>query len=72
MSDKKKGNFKFFEYSSLGFSFIFSTLAGFFIGTYLDKLFKTKQIMTIIFLFSGIIFGFANMVRIAVKLSKKK
>ncbi|MBN2545224.1 MAG: AtpZ/AtpI family protein [Spirochaetes bacterium] len=70
--NKKKDNFNFLEYSSIGFSFIFSILAGYFIGIYLDKLFNTKQVMTIIFLFLGIISGFANMIVIALKFGRKK
>ena len=48
--------------SVTGFSIVFSILIGLAIGLWLDKVFKTKPYLTIIFLIFGVIAGFRNMI----------
>ncbi|HDL20666.1 MAG TPA: AtpZ/AtpI family protein [Nitrospirae bacterium] len=55
------------EASQLGLHMVAATFAGLAIGYWLDKFFKTYPWLTIIFLFLGIIAGFAELFRFARK-----
>ena len=55
------------EASSVGIQLVLSTFAGFAIGYYLDKFFKTFPWLTILFLLLGIIAGFYDLVKVARK-----
>ncbi len=63
MEDKNNGGlFKNLAMlSSMGITMVASTFIGLLIGIYLDRLFSTKPVLTIIFLIFGIIAGFKNM-----------
>lgn len=49
--------------SSIGLTLVIATLIGLFGGMYLDKVFKTHSIFTIVFLLLGIAAGFINVFR---------
>ncbi|MBN1129128.1 MAG: AtpZ/AtpI family protein [Chitinispirillaceae bacterium] len=49
--------------SSLGIHLVLSTAAGLVIGWYLDKLFKTAPVLTIVFFFIGTFAGFRQIYR---------
>ncbi|MEK6672585.1 MAG: AtpZ/AtpI family protein [Nitrospirota bacterium] len=53
--------------SSVGLQLVISTFAGFAIGYFLDRFFKTSPWLTIIFLIIGIVSGFLELLRIARK-----
>lgn len=53
--------------SSVGLQLVISTFVGFAIGYFLDRFFKTSPWLTIIFLITGIIAGFLELLRIARK-----
>jgi len=50
---------------SLGLTLAFSTLIGFWLGWFLDKLLKTTPALTILMLLLGIAAGFVNVWRVA-------
>jgi ATP synthase protein I len=52
---------------SIGIILVSATFIGLFIGLFLDKIFKTKPIFTIIFLIFGIIAGFKEIIRMTLK-----
>lgn len=52
-----------FELSTVGLTLVFSTFIGLGMGLLLDKFFKTKPYLTIIFLLFGIVAGFVNVFR---------
>ena len=52
-------------YSSLGLSVALSIFIGLFIGIWLDGVFDTKPVLTLVFLGLGIAAGFRNLVRAA-------
>ena len=60
--DEKKKKIKSFfgmlEASSLGINLVVSTFIGLGIGLFLDRIFKTAPLFTIVFLLLGIIAGF--------------
>jgi ATP synthase protein I len=58
------------EASSVGIHLVVSTFVGFAIGYGLDKLFGTSPYLTVIFLITGIIAGFRELIRIAKKQEK--
>lgn len=62
MEDKNNGGlFKNLAMlSSMGITMVAATFIGLLIGIYLDRLFSTKPVLTIIFLIFGIIAGFKN------------
>ncbi|MDI6727910.1 MAG: AtpZ/AtpI family protein [Thermodesulfovibrionales bacterium] len=73
MTDKQpeKPLFKqLLEASSVGIHLVVSTFVGFAIGYGLDKLFGTSPYLTVIFLITGIIAGFRELIRIAKKQEK--
>jgi ATP synthase protein I len=49
--------------STLGINLVVATTAGVVIGWYLDKLFKTSPVLTIIFFFIGTFAGFRQIYR---------
>ena len=49
--------------SSLGLTLVFSTFIGFGLGWFLDKVLKTRPLLTILFLLLGIVAGFVNVYR---------
>jgi ATP synthase protein I len=65
---KGKGTFKeVLAASQVGLNMVASTFAGLAIGYGLDKLFRTYPWLTLIFLFLGIIAGFVQLFRVAMK-----
>ena len=56
--DKKMKNF--LNASSIGISVVAAILIGTAMGVYLDKVFKTKPYLTLLFMVLGIIAGFKN------------
>ncbi len=52
-------------YSSLGLTVALSIFIGLFIGIWLDGVFDTKPVLTLVFLGLGIAAGFRNLVRAA-------
>ena len=57
-------------YSSLGLSVALSIFIGLGIGVYLDKIFDTVPVFTLVFLVFGIAAGFSN-IALAIKKSRK-
>jgi len=49
--------------ATLGINLVVSTAAGVVIGWYLDKLFKTSPVLTIVFFFIGTLAGFIQIYR---------
>lgn len=66
MQDDKK-NFKYYKALSIAFSLTTSIIAGVVIGYYIDKKAKTAPLFILLFLFSGIFFGFFNLFKIVSK-----
>lgn len=58
------------EASSVGIHLVVSTFIGLAVGYALDKLFGTSPYLTVIFLVIGIIAGFMELVRVAIKQEK--
>jgi ATP synthase protein I len=58
---------QFFDASAVGIQFVLCTFAGFAIGYFLDKTFKTSPWLTGIFLLLGIVAGFRELLRVARK-----
>jgi ATP synthase protein I len=57
--------------STLGINLVVATAAGVVIGWYLDKLFKTSPVLTIIFFFIGTFAGFRQIYREIKKLERE-
>jgi ATP synthase protein I len=49
--------------SSVGLTLVFSTFIGFGLGWFLDRIFKTHPLLTILLLLFGIVAGFVNVWR---------
>ncbi len=58
--------------STVGINLVAATFIGLGVGYWLDKLFKTSPWLTIIFLILGIIAGFRNIFRLAMKTKDKE
>jgi len=56
--------------STLGINLVFSSAVGGVIGHYLDKLFKTSAVFTIVFFFIGTLAGILQIVRQIRKMGK--
>jgi ATP synthase protein I len=69
--DKKEGARAMLAYSSLGIEMGLSVVIGIGIGYYLDSYFGTKPVLTIIFMFLGIIAGFRRLYMIWKALDKE-
>jgi ATP synthase protein I len=67
----KKTTTDLLELSTLGLTLVFSTFIGLGIGLFLDKVFKTKPYLTIVFLLFGVASGFISVFR-AIKRSGEK
>ncbi len=70
-NNKLKSYSNLLELSSIGLNLVVSIFIGLFIGLFFDKIFKTKPLLTIVFLLMGIIAGFVNIFRIANSFRKK-
>lgn len=47
--------------STMGLAMVLATVIGLAVGYYLDKIFDTKPVLTLVFLVLGIIAGFRNL-----------
>ena len=76
MENKKKSFFKdFSKYVSIGaigLHLVSGIIVGVAVGYYLDKLFNTSPILTIIFFILGIITGFYNMYKDVIRYIEKE
>ena len=72
MLKKEKSLFKIvLDASMVGIQLVFATMIGFAIGYLLDtKVFKTFPWLTIIFFVLGLIAGFRDLIRMAIKSTK--
>ena len=72
MLGKEKSLFKIvLDASMVGIQLVFATVIGFAIGYLLDtKVFKTFPWLTIIFFILGLVAGFRDLVRMAIKSTK--
>ena len=72
MLGKQKSLFKIvLDASMVGIQLVFATVIGFAIGYLLDtKVFKTFPWLTIIFFILGLVAGFRDLVRMAIKSTK--
>ena len=72
MLKKEKSLFKIvLDASMVGIQLVFATMIGFAIGYLLDtKVFKTFPWLTIIFFILGLIAGFRDLIRMAIKSTK--
>ena len=61
MAEKEKGRYKMLAtLASMGFAMVISTLIGFGLGLYLDKVLGTAPWLMVFFLLLGVIAGFRN------------
>lgn len=73
MKDEKRNVLRWIAtLGTIGINIVVSTIIGFFIGYYLDKLLGTKPWLMFVFLIIGIITGFMNMMRILNKVIKEE
>lgn len=70
--NKSKEYRNYLEYSSIGFTLVFSTFLGLVGGIFLDKKLNTIPLFTIVFLILGIVIGFVNIFRVVNRLDKNK
>jgi len=64
IKNKKHGFKNISDTSTMGLTLVFSTFIGMGLGIYLDKVFNSKPLLTIMLLFLGIAAGFINIFRI--------
>lgn len=73
MKDEKRNVLRWIgTLGTIGINLVVTTIIGFFIGYYLDKLLGTKPWLMFVFLIIGIITGFMNMMRILNKVIKEE
>lgn len=60
------------EASSIGIAFPLALAIGYLWGAWMDKLFGTEPYLTYVFSFFGIVAGFVNAVRVALRLSREE
>lgn len=72
IGNEKKSNFSLEIYQEVGYYIITPLIIGVFIGLYLDRYFKTKNLLTLLFIFLGSIFTFYNLYKIYKKSIKTK
>ena len=69
---EKKGRVGWAAYSTVGLMFPASIAVGLAMGYFLDKLFHTSPILTIVFTLYGVAAGFVNLFKVTQKYGKKK
>ena len=73
MKDEKRNLLRWIStLGTIGINLVVTTIIGFFIGYYLDKLLGTKPWLMFVFLIIGIFTGFWNMLRILNKVIKEE
>ncbi len=60
------------DISSIGLAFPIAILIGFFFGRWLDGVFKTAPWLTIVFSVFGIVAGFLNAIRTALRVGREE
>lgn len=70
MSEDRRNWIKAGRASSIGLVLVVAVVLGYLLGSWLDRVFGTEPLLTLVFTIIGVVSGFVEMIRIAVSLTK--
>jgi len=60
------------KYINLGLNLVMPAFVGLVIGVFLDNIFRTGQLLTVVFLFLGILSGLWSLVKAIIEIEKEE